>query len=115
MANHPKLKRDPNKPGGRPKGSRDSQSNPLAKAIAAELAAYKDEATAGFNYAEMIVKRLVKIASTDNVPEALSIQAAKEIREISYSQFGKPTQAIDHGFDLGAMIRKLGGGNDDED
>ncbi len=99
---------------GRPKGDRDSRSNPLARAIAAELASYKDDAKAGFNYAEMIVKRLVKIATADNVPESLSIQAAKEIREISYSQFGRPTVQVDHGFDLGAMIRKMGGIEDED-
>lgn len=79
----------------------------MAKAIGEELGAYRDEALAGFNYAQQIVRRLIKIATDDTMPVPLSIQAAKEIRELSYSLYGKPTQKLDHGFDLGDLLDEI--------
>jgi hypothetical protein len=90
-------------PGGGKKG------NPLTRALLSQLNYVPKEAKAlGFDEAALIVRQLIKIAKYDN-PDYYSncVQAARELRELGYSDWGKPTQPVDTGFDLGTMIASV--------
>jgi hypothetical protein len=94
------------KPGVKNKGKGKQKESPLTSALVSQLSYVPDSDKAlGFDEATRIIRQLIKIATNDN-PGYYSycIQAAKELRELGYSRWGKPTQPIDTGFDLGGMI-----------
>lgn len=83
------------------------QRNPLVIALVAELGKHVADAENNPTYAQAIARRMVKMAHDSTVPLAIAVQAAKEVRELTYSEYGKPTQPIDTGFDLSTMIARL--------